>query len=53
MTRQEEIDGYKKAVQFLESKNMHHVVYLNNTMDDFRNNVEDAFRRISTLAQTR
>lgn len=51
MTRQEEIDGYKKAAQFLESKGTPHIIYSNNTMDDFENNIEDAFRRISALAR--
>lgn len=51
MTRQQEIDGYKKAVQFLESKNISHIIYSNNTMDDFKNNIEDSFRRICALAR--
>ena len=51
MTRQEEIDGYKKAAQFLESKGIPHIIYSNNTMDDFENNIEDAFIRIRALAR--
>lgn len=49
MTREEEIDGYKKTIHFLETKNIHHIVYENNTMEDFENNIEDAVKRISTL----
>ena len=50
MKREQELEGYKKAVNFLSSKGFQHVVYKNNTSDDLYNNIDDVYNRILSIA---
>ena len=46
MTREEEVYMYEKAIGFLREKSMPHIIYMNNTYDELKKNLEDAAIRI-------
>lgn len=49
MSREQEVDMYKKAIDFLSKKGFQHVIYENNTPDDLKKNIDEAYSKIYTL----
>lgn len=51
MTREQELEGYKGAVDFLSAKGFRYVVYQNNTLDDLYKNIDDIYNKILSMAR--
>ena len=49
MTREEEINMYRKAIDFLRAKNIPHIIYMNNTYDELQKNLDDATIRVREM----
>lgn len=49
MTREQELNAYRKAIDFLSGKGFRYLVYENNTHDDQSKNIDEVYNKICSL----
>lgn len=49
MTRKQEVEGYREAIDFLSKKGFRHLILENNTSDDLERNVSEVYNQFSSL----